>query len=148
LYGEGVNQVSTRRRTASPDFRIACCLCRKPIPRASDAYALDAEWQRRFPDMVGTLACTCAVSIYWRCRTAAGVFVAGHRLSTRVREANDQDAWHHIDGHGTHIGMVQAHPEAGAQQGAADYLRHVLQRPYVDPQAAQRIHAALTRWEA
>jgi len=38
-------------------LRIACCLCRKPMPQAKDVYALDEEWQRRFPDMIGTLAC-------------------------------------------------------------------------------------------
>jgi len=40
-----------------PRFRIACCLCGQPIPLQRDVYALDAEWQRRFPRMVGTLAC-------------------------------------------------------------------------------------------
>lgn len=33
----------------SPSFRINCCLCRKPIPKRQDVYALDDEWRRRFP---------------------------------------------------------------------------------------------------
>ncbi|MYU01464.1 MULTISPECIES: hypothetical protein [unclassified Streptomyces] len=38
-------------------FRLTCCRCRRLIPLAQDIYELDGEWQRRFPDMVGTLAC-------------------------------------------------------------------------------------------
>lgn len=48
-----------------PSFRLASCLCRKPIPQAKGVYALDAERQRRFPDMLGILACDrCAVNTY------------------------------------------------------------------------------------
>ncbi|MFI0091849.1 hypothetical protein [Streptomyces bobili] len=37
-------------------FRISCCLCRKNIPLAGDFITLDGEWQRRYPNMHGTLA--------------------------------------------------------------------------------------------
>ncbi|MGM0361684.1 hypothetical protein ACNFRX_16945 [Streptomyces griseoaurantiacus] len=36
-------------------FRISCCLCRKNIPLAGNAIA--REWQWRYPNMRGTLAC-------------------------------------------------------------------------------------------
>ena len=39
-----------------PRPTIACCLCGRTIPRASAAYALDGEWERRFPRMTGMLA--------------------------------------------------------------------------------------------
>ncbi|MFJ1958764.1 hypothetical protein ACIOGT_38120 [Streptomyces microflavus] len=49
-------------------FRIRCCRCGKNIPLAQDIYELDAEWQRRFPDTVGTLACHgCVLRRYWIC---------------------------------------------------------------------------------
>lgn len=57
-----------------PDFRLACCMCRNPIPSHSDVYALDAEWQRRYPRMVGTLACQgCALGTHWSCRQRDGL---------------------------------------------------------------------------
>ncbi|MFI1583792.1 ATP-binding cassette domain-containing protein [Embleya sp. NPDC020630] len=61
-------------------FRLACCLCRKPIPLSTDVYALDAEWQRRYPHMRGILACRrCALSTGWSsCEVAAGVCADGH----------------------------------------------------------------------
>ena len=60
-------------------FRIRCCRCGKNIPLAQDIYELDAEWQRRFPDMVGTLAChPCALRTYWSCTDRNGSYVDGH----------------------------------------------------------------------
>lgn len=67
---------------SAPRLRITCCLCRKPVPLKSDVYALDLEWQRRYPQMVGILACdTCAVSstYFFRCRrTHNDAYVPGH----------------------------------------------------------------------
>ncbi|WP_223874705.1 hypothetical protein [Salinispora oceanensis] len=67
---------------SAPRLRITCCLCRKPVPRKSDVYALDLEWQRRYPQMAGILACgTCAVSstYFFRCRrTHNDAYVPGH----------------------------------------------------------------------
>ncbi|MFI0421704.1 hypothetical protein [Spongiactinospora sp. 9N601] len=61
---------------ARPMFRIICCLCGKLIPRRSDAYDLDKEWQRRLPQMNGTIACGCALGISWQCRRPGGADVA------------------------------------------------------------------------
>jgi hypothetical protein len=67
---------------SAPRLHIIYCLCRKPIPQNSDVYALDPEWQRRYPQMVGTLACnTCAVSstYFFRCRNRRDdAYVPGH----------------------------------------------------------------------
>lgn len=61
-------------------FRIRCCLCRKHIPLAGDVIALDGEWQRRYPNMHGTLACErCVIDYGWNCcTTTRGDFVDGH----------------------------------------------------------------------
>ncbi|AGL15148.1 hypothetical protein L083_1638 [Actinoplanes sp. N902-109] len=34
---------------STPRLHLTCCLCRKPIPQNADVYALDHEWQRRYP---------------------------------------------------------------------------------------------------
>ncbi|MGW3473444.1 hypothetical protein ACWDKQ_34460 [Saccharopolyspora sp. NPDC000995] len=130
-----------------PKFRIACCLCRKPIPQAQNVYALDEEWQRRFPKMVGTLSCsTCAVSNnVWSCRTSRGTHVAGHRPATRKDSCHD--SWDHIDGWGTHVAMVLSRPWSGLQQGAEEYLRHTVRRPGVDRDVAQELQDVLGRWD-
>ncbi|CAO5227893.1 hypothetical protein FAGKG844_1130006 [Frankia sp. AgKG'84/4] len=73
-----------------PKFRLACCLCRNSIPLASDAYALDDEWKRRFPQMAGRIACqTCSLRNHvWQCRTR-GVYVDGHIPITRLAVGSD-----------------------------------------------------------
>jgi hypothetical protein len=110
-----------------PKFRTACCLCCEPIPRASDVYTLDTEWQRRFPAMTGTLACaSCAVhNNHWTCHAPNGALVAGHRTAAR-QPGSCIDSWNHIHEWGSHAGMVLAHPLAGLQQGAEEYLRRTL----------------------
>jgi hypothetical protein len=101
-----------------PRFRIVCCLCRKPIPQAKDVYALDEEWQRRFPDMIGTLACPkCAEHNQWRCRRPGGTFANGHRRPASQTEDREHDSWDHMRGHGTHAAMVISHPWSGLLQG-------------------------------
>jgi hypothetical protein len=131
-------------------LRIACCLCRKPMPQAKDVYALDEEWQRRFPDMIGTLACEkCAVHTnLWSCRKPDGAFVNGHRRSASQTGNHDFDSWSHFQGHATHAAMVISHPWSGLQQGAEDYLRSTARRPGVSPRVVQRIQDALDRWDA
>jgi hypothetical protein len=113
-----------------PKFRIACCLCGKPIPQAQDIYALDAEWRRRFPKMVGNLSCSrCAVSKnVWTCRTSAGVHVAGHQLSERDGD-RCHDSWDHITSWGTHVALVMSNPWSGLLQGAEEYLHRWPPRP-------------------
>ncbi|MFF7249942.1 hypothetical protein ACFZBU_39335 [Embleya sp. NPDC008237] len=131
-----------------PRFRLACCLCRKPIPLSTDVYALDAEWQRRYPAMLGILACQrCALSTGWSsCKGSDGVYADGHIPAARAR--CDVDAWSHVLGMGTHIGMVQNHPRSALLQGAEPYLRHLAQRPRVAPAVALRLRAILDEWDA
>ena len=131
--------------TRRPDFRIACCLCRTPIPRSSDAYALDHEFLRRYPDMIGNIAGSCCAansSTYFRCRPADDASVPGHLPSVR-RGDKCFDSWHHIEGQGTHIAMVLSDPASGLAQGAEEHLLHVLSRKNVNSETAQRIQAAL-----
>lgn len=131
-----------------PDFRIACCLCRNPLPRSSDAYLLDHEFRRRHPDMIGNLACgRCATGTYFTCRTADKSFVPGHLPSTRKGD-RCSDAWHHIERWGTHIAMVLSDPASGLAQGAEEYLLHVLRGKNVNGETAQRIQAALDARDA
>jgi hypothetical protein len=134
----------------SPQFRIACSLCGKPIPLTSDVYALDEEWQRRFPRMVGTLACRrCALDRHqWKCENLDGTYVPGHRPAAHGDEQRDFDAWSHITGEGTHRAMVVLHPWSGLLQGADAYLRHLVQRSGVDPTVAGRLRNVLAEWDA
>ena len=128
-----------------PNFRVICCLGGEPIPLASDVYALDEEWRRRFPQMLGILACgRCALHRNrWSCRTRAGAFVDGHFRAAGRPEGRDHDSWDHIQGQGTHVGMVVSHPWSGVLQGAEDYLRRAVRRPGLDREAVQRIQDAL-----
>lgn len=138
----GVPDKPAQTATRSPEFRLTCCLCRNPCPRRSDVYALDAEWRRRYPDMRGTLACRrCTFSNYWQCRTTTGELLPGH-LPVHVDD-DHFDSWNHIEGSGTHIGMVLAHPAAGVTQGAQQYLIHVAQRRKLHHDTAVRIYDAL-----
>ncbi|MEV0733403.1 hypothetical protein [Polymorphospora sp. NPDC050346] len=134
-----------------PNFRIACCLCGKPVPLSSDAYLLDEEWQRRYPRMVGTLACGhCTVSddYYWTCRTSGDAFVDGHRPSVRHPAGNCHDSWNHIQAHGTHVAMVMSSPWSGLLQGAEEYLRHTSRRPGLNRDVARDLRAVIERWDA
>jgi hypothetical protein len=134
---------------ARPSFRIVCCLCAKPIPKFQDVFALDAEWQRRFPKMNGTLACArCALhEHYWDCEKRGGGYVAGHIRAVDAEGApkppdRDHDSWCHVGPSGTHMGMVLARPESGLIQGAEECLRYVAQRP-----GADRLRALLAEWD-
>lgn len=72
-----------------PKFRITCCLCGKAVPLASDVFALDAEWQRRFQQMRGTLACSrCATGTEWTCQYPnGGVRRRAHTFSRAAARA-------------------------------------------------------------
>jgi hypothetical protein len=145
---------STRRGPArNPAFRLACCMCRKPVPLRSDVYALDAEWQRRFPDMVGTLACPrCALETSWSCyQRDSHAYVDGHIPAIRVgRTVRNCDAWSHIEpGYGTQRAMVWTHPWSGLLQGAEGYLRRLMARHSGgDAEGMPAIVEALSRWDS
>ncbi|MGQ4465243.1 hypothetical protein ACN6LC_004643 [Streptomyces violaceoruber] len=114
-------------------------MCGKNIPLARDVYALDPEWERRYPAMRGTLACSkCALSTSWSCTTRDGQFVDGHIPAT---QGSDFDAWSHILGHGTHRAMVLSYPHSGLLQGAEGYLRTFAER--WNSRLAARVLAAL-----
>ena len=128
-------------------FRIACCRCRKPIPLSQDIYHLDAEWQRRYPAMHGTLAChKCSVGTEWRC-TVRGSFVDGHIPAVQSPGVPDFDSWSHISAEGTHAAMVVGFPHSGLLQGAEDYLRSLVQRKGVNPEVAESMRSALRDWD-
>lgn len=130
-------------------IRIVCCLCGKTIPQSSDVYALDEEWQRRFPQMVGILACRkCAVdSNQWRCRAPEGGYVDGHQPTSRKPDCFD--SWDHITGEGTHVGMVRLHPWPALLQGAEDYLRRYMARFRNESgEVVDQVRDALDRWDA
>lgn len=125
-----------------PKFRLACCLCEKNIPLTQDVFALDAEWQRRFPAMRGILACQrCATGTYWCCTTRDGQFEDGHIAAPDDRA--DIDAWSHILLRGTHKAMVLRYPRAGMRQGAEEYVRHTAERDGVNPEVAARLRTVL-----
>ncbi|WP_412075606.1 hypothetical protein ACLF6K_06730 [Streptomyces xanthophaeus] len=126
-------------------FRIKCCLCRKTVPPSQDAYALDEEWQRRFPDMYGTIACwTCAMGTYWTCTQEDGTFVEGH---VAALAAPDIDAFNHVITWGTHVAMVLAYPRSGMLQGAEAYLRHKAEWMSTQREVARELRAVIAAWD-
>lgn len=142
---------------APPKPRINCCLCRKRIPAKDDVYPLDAEWQRRFPDMIGTLAChECALGTPWSClkdhRSFEEKFVEGHiravHEGTDKPKPNDFDAWCHVGVAGDHSYAVITFPWSGLVQGSEEYLRHIAHRRGVDADVAQQLQRVLAEWDA
>ncbi|MFE5118306.1 hypothetical protein [Streptomyces sp. NPDC056669] len=125
----------------SAAFRIKCCRCRKNLPLAQDVYELDAEWRRRFPRMVGTLACSrCAEKTHWCCTNPDGSYsddipAAGARCF---------DAWSHISYSGSHQVMVLRLPRSGLLQGAEPYVRTVAARKGA---LAATVREALQEWD-
>ncbi|MFE1036764.1 hypothetical protein ACFW40_33345 [Streptomyces sp. NPDC058807] len=132
----------------SVPFRIRCCLCANNIPLAGDVIALDGEWQRRYPDMRGTLACARCVSDYgWNCcTTPEGGFVDGHVAAPE--DQVDVDSWSHHLERGTHRSLVTLYPRSGLLQGAEPYLRWLAGDRYTQPEAAARLGAALSEFDA
>ncbi|MEU8622652.1 hypothetical protein [Streptomyces sp. NPDC048623] len=127
-------------------FRIKCCLCAKNIPLAGDVIALDGEWQRRYPDMRGTLACDRCVSDYgWNCcTTAEGGFVDGH-IAAPEDQVDDGSWSHHLE-RGTHRALVQAHPRSGLLQGAEVYLRSIAARD-TDSEYVDMLRTVIQEWD-
>lgn len=128
-------------------FRIRCCLCRKNIPLAGDVIALDGEWQRRYPDMHGTLACErCPIVHGWNCcTTTQGAFVDGHVAAPEGEV--DADFISHLLERGTHRALVVAYPRSGLLQGAEPYLRWLAGVKHTLPEVAARLDAALAEWD-
>ncbi|MFJ8846676.1 hypothetical protein ACIRFF_27700 [Streptomyces cyaneofuscatus] len=130
----------------SVPFRIRYCRCGTSIPLAQDIYELDAEWQRRFPDMVGALAChPCALRTYWRCAGRDGAYVDGHLpagLSTRCF-----DSWNHVSSPGTHRRMAVSSPHSGLLQRAEAYLRSAAARKSAHPEIAAMLRTVIQEWD-
>ncbi|QCB26666.1 hypothetical protein [Streptomyces sp. SS52] len=129
-------------------FRLRCCLCRKNIPLAGDVIALDGEWQRRYPDMRGTLACErCVIDYGWnRCTTTKGSFIDGHVAAPEGEV--DVDSWSHHLERGTHRALVTLYPHSGLLQGAEPYLRSLASRKGTLPDVVTRLLTALDEWDA
>ncbi|GAA2156946.1 hypothetical protein GCM10009760_58510 [Kitasatospora kazusensis] len=133
-----------------PSFRIRCGLCSKPIALADDVWALDAEWQRRYPTMRGVLACQdCALRKGWgTCEQPNGEFVEGHiPVQENDPDRGDGDSWCHVLGYNTRKTMAMLHPRSGLLQGAEEYLRYTAQRSGVAPAVAEQLRALLAEWD-
>ena len=131
-----------------PRPSIACCLCGKAIPQASDAHALDGEWERRFPRMTGMLACgRCVLANEWACRAPGGGFADGHIPSVNHPGSGDFDSWSHVLGFGTHAAMVIRYPSSGLLQGAEGYLRAAARSQRTSPSVRRRLQSALDQRE-
>ncbi|MFI9833787.1 hypothetical protein ACIHIX_39580 [Streptomyces sp. NPDC051913] len=135
---------------AVPKFRISCCKCSRPIPLAQDIYALDREWQRRFPSMTGILACPrCALETAWSCEKPSGrEYVDGHIPALGKPRMQDFDAWSHLRGKGAHNAMALMHPRSALLQAAEPYLRHVAQGKDVRSVIVVEVRAVLREWDA
>lgn len=131
----------------SPRFRLACCLCGKPVPLQGDAYVLDGEWKRRFPEMTGSIAYRkCALGNGWTCQERDGSYPPGHIAAGPGRA--DIDSWSHITGSGTHVWAVLADLGSGMAQGAEAYIRAAAIRPGVNAAERERIRAFVAAWDA
>lgn len=113
--------------TRQPEFRIACCLCGRPIGKSATHHGLDQEWKRRFPDLPGSLAHErCAVYKHqWKCQDTPGHYPAGHEVPDRRPDSACLDSWDHLNGEGTQKAMITLMPWSGLLQGAEEYLRYV-----------------------
>ncbi|MFI9080977.1 hypothetical protein ACIGW8_31665 [Streptomyces sioyaensis] len=128
-------------------FRIRCCKCGKKIPLAQDIYELDAEWQRRFPAMRGTLAChRCALRTSWHCTDRDGSYVDGH-IPAAGTGPRCFDAWSHVSPPGTHRARVLSSPRSGLLQGAEPYLRSVATRKGTHPKIAAMLRTVIQEWD-
>ncbi|MBP5904596.1 hypothetical protein [Streptomyces scabiei] len=128
-------------------FRISCCLCRKNIPLAGDVIALDGEWQRRYPNMHGTLSCErCVIDHGWNCcTTTEGGFIDGHVAAPEGEV--DCDSWSHHLERGTHRALVTLYPRSGLLQGAEPYLRSLANRKGTLPDVAAMLRTVIQEWD-
>lgn len=131
MFVTGLVFIGMGWRMRRPDLRISCCLCTKPVPRAAEVYALDDEWQRRFPGLRGYLACPrCVLGRYtWSCRDRSGRFLPGHIPSATVPPVGDDGSWSHFTSHGTHASQAVRHPRSALVQGAEPYLLWLAEHP-------------------
>lgn len=131
-----------------PKIRLICCLCGKRIGQRVDVVPLDIEWQRRYPRMVGTLACRrCALRDEWRCDGPDGRYVEGH-IPSAVSLGPCLDSWDHIGDDHSLVAAVISHPRSALEQGAEEYLRYTAHRPGVDAEVVRELQAALAGWDA
>lgn len=114
----------------SPAPAVTCCLCQKPVPATEEVFALDAEWKRRFPAMVGVLACEeCVLETEFRCQDETGNYVAGHiPASDLPPQEQDVDSWSHLPGQGSQVAMVQQYASSVPTQRAAEAPAPVIVR--------------------
>ncbi|WP_232234583.1 hypothetical protein [Actinoplanes sp. N902-109] len=63
------------------------------------------------------------------------------------RDVRDFDSWSHIAAQGTQTALTYDYPWSAVQQGAQDWLRHVVQRPRLNAEVGARIQEALHRWD-
>jgi hypothetical protein len=123
---------STRR---APALTLSCCRCGRQLPRSQDAYVLDDEWARRYPDMTGRIACyRCSIGTEWTC-TVKGAFVPGH-IPAQLPSGHDIDSWSHIPATGTLKGIAVEHPEYAIAQGGREYIGWAVARLGGNPDAA------------
>lgn len=134
-------------------YSLLCCLCRRPIGKRADVYALDGEWQRRYPEMVGSLACQrCALFKHtWKCYGAGGKYVDGHiGIANQPRSENrhsaDLDSWDHIEEEGAHAAMILLHPRSGLLQGAKERVRATATSKRGDQELIAKAREALQEW--
>lgn len=140
-----------------PAARIKCCLCSTWLTSEGNrkpgyGYLLDEEWQRRFPHMVGILACRgCVEDTHkWICRnTAGGAFLDPAHLATEL----SRERWDYTSKDHALIRditwLVVAHPQTALLQGAEDYLRHFARLPDTPDSRrdTERVSDALERWD-
>lgn len=124
-------------------MKLTCCMCGKYAPQTQDMYELDAEYVRRYPEMVGTLACRqCAVrDRYFECKNHKDDYVPGHVPA----QSNPHcfDSWHHIICYGPQEALAVKVPESGVRQGARDYLIGVRAHLRRGSEVRESIDAAL-----
>ncbi|MCY9787926.1 hypothetical protein KIK06_29020 [Nocardiopsis sp. EMB25] len=138
---------------AAPKLHIPCCMCGKPLPRTKDnIQLLDAEWQRRFPDITGRLCCFgCVSAHHWWCRPH-GVYVDGHIPAvdeyTGRPKSHDKNSNDHLGTPGRLAAMVQAHPRVALAQGAEEYLRHRARLRNLPREGKARLNALLDEWDS
>lgn len=133
---------------AAPKIRLACCLCGKSLPQKAKVYPLDAEWRRRNPNMVGMLACRCAIGgdRHWWCKEIQGKRPEGHIPADSTIPC--MDSWSHLEVACTMAAAVTIYPDSALAQGAEEYLRHTANRRGQTKDVATHLQVALTRWDA
>lgn len=132
-------------------WQLTCCLCAKPIPTKDEVYALDREWRRRHPKIVGVLACSeCALGNkhYFDCsNTEPSLHVEpwgwrARRVGLRTGRPRC-DAWHHIRAHGDREALVAEFPQSGLVQGGRPHVEYIAGLPDADPIFKVRAFCAL-----